>query len=92
MFEIQSHAELIAQPIESGNRDIVGGLTRELWAIRSEVRGIGPARIAASRVLDLDYFRAKAREDQRGEGPGQRNGQVENSDSIKGLIQVYFSR
>lgn len=60
--------------------------------MRAEVWSIRAARVAARRILDFDYFGAKARQDERGEGPGERDCQIENSDSIKGFIQAYFSR
>jgi hypothetical protein len=60
MFEIQSHAQLVAQAIESGNGNIVCGFTRELGAIRAEVRSVGPATVAPRGVLNLNYFGAQA--------------------------------
>ena len=60
VFEIQSHAQLVAQSIESGDGNIVFGFASEFGAVRAEVRSVCPARVAARGVLNLDYFGAEA--------------------------------
>jgi hypothetical protein len=92
MFEIQSHTQLVAQAIESGNGNIVCRFAREFGAVRAEVWGVGPATVTARGVFNLDHFGAKARQNERGERPGEGDRQIEDSDSIKGFVQAYFSR
>jgi hypothetical protein len=92
VLEIQSDAQLVAQAVEGGDGNIVRRFAREFRAIGAEVRRIGPARIASRGILDFDYFGAEPRENERGKRSGERDGQIEDSDSIQGLVQVYFSR
>ena len=92
VFQVQCHAQLVAEPIESRDRDIIFGFPREFRAVCTEVRRVGPARIAACGVFNLDHFRAKACQNQRGKRPGECDSQIEDGDSIQGLVQVYFSR
>jgi hypothetical protein len=91
-FEVRCHAQLVAEPIESRDRDIIFGFPSEFGAVCAEVRRVGPARIAAFGVFNLDHFRAEACENQRGKRPGECDSQIEDGDSIEGLVQVYFSR
>ena len=92
MLEIQSDAQLIAQAVESGDGNIVRRFPREFRAIGPEIRCIGPARISTRGILDFDYFGAKARQNERGKRSGESYSQIEDSDSIQGLVQTYFSR
>lgn len=58
----------------------------------AEIGRIGPARISSRGIFDFDYSGPKAPQNECGERPGESDSQVEDSDSIQGLVQTYFSR
>ncbi len=92
VLQIQSYAQLVTEPVQGGNGNIVFEFTGEFGAVLAEVGRIGSATVTSSGIFDLDHFGAKARQNERGERSGERDGQIKDGDSIKGFVQVYFSR
>jgi len=92
MFQVQRYTQLVAQPVQSRDGNIVRRLTRQFGAIRAEVGSIRSARIPACGIFNFDNFRAEAGENQGGEGSREGDCQIKDGNSFEGLIQAYFSR